>query len=134
MNRRAFATGLGAVLAAPLAAEAQPSTTIARIGLLTDLVWEPLREGLRDLGYVEGKSTVFEVRRSDGRSERWPELAAELIRLKVDVIVTQGTPATLAATQATRTIPIVMVGTGDPLTTGLVVSLARPGGNVTGST
>jgi len=134
VSRRVFVAGLGAVLAAPRAAETQPSTTIARIGLLTDLVWEPLREGLRDLGYVEGKSIVFEVRRSDGRSERWPELAAELIRLKVDVIVTQGTPATLAATQATRTIPIVMVGTGDPLATGLVVSLARPGGNVTGST
>jgi len=118
----------------PLAAEGQPSTTIARIGLLTDLVWEPLREGLRDLGYVEGKNVVFEVRRSDGRSERWPELAAELIRLKVDVIVTQGTPATLAAKQATTTIPIVMVGTGDPITTGLVASLARPRGNVTGST
>jgi putative ABC transport system substrate-binding protein len=118
----------------PLAAEGQPSTTIARIGLLTDLDWEPLREGLRDRGYVEGKNIVFEVRRSDGRSERWPELAADLVRLKVGVIVTQGTPATLAAKQATTIIPIVMVGTGDPITTGLVASLARPHGNVTGST
>jgi len=134
MNRRAFVTGLGAVLAAPLAAEAQPATTISRIGLLTDLAWEPLREALRDLGYVEGKNIVFELRRSNGRSELWPELAAELVRLKVDVIVTQGTPATLAAKQATTTIPIVMFGTGDPLTTGLVASLARPHGNVTGST
>jgi putative tryptophan/tyrosine transport system substrate-binding protein len=133
-SRRAFLAYAAAFLAATLPAEAQPSTAIARIGLLTDLVWEPLREGLRDLGYVEGKNIVFEVRRSDGRSDRWLELAAELIQLKVDVIVTQGTPATLAATQATRTIPIVMVGTGDPLTTGLVASLARPGGNVTGST
>ena len=134
MDRRAFITGVGAVLTAPLAAEAQSSITISRIGLLTDLAWEPLREALRDLGYVEGKNIVFELRQSNGRSERWPELAAELVRLRVDVIVTQGTPATLAATQATRTIPIVMVGTGDPLATGLVVSLARPGGNVTGST
>jgi putative tryptophan/tyrosine transport system substrate-binding protein len=134
MDRRAFITGLGTVLVAPVRAEAQPSTPIARIGLLTDLVWEPLREGLRDLGYMEGKNVVFELRRSDGRSERWPELATELVRLKVDVIVTQGTPATLAAKQATTTIPIVMVGTGDPLTTGLVASLARPRGNVTGST
>src|SRR5262245_17391630 len=134
MNRRAFVTGVGAVLAASLGAEAQPSTTTSRIGLLTDLAWEPLREALRDLGYVEGKNVVFELRRSDGRSEGWPELATELVRLKVDVIVTEGTPATLAAKQATTTIPIVMVGTGDPLTTGLVASLARPRGNVTGST
>jgi len=134
MNRRAFVTGLGTVLAAPLAAEAQSSITISRIGLLTDLAWEPLREALRDLGYVEGKNIVFELRQSNGRSERWPELAAELVRLRVDVIVTQGTPATLAAKRATTTIPIVMMGTGDPLTTGLVASLARPEGNVTGST
>jgi ABC-type uncharacterized transport system substrate-binding protein len=134
MDRRAFVTGLGTVLVAPVGAEAQPSTTISRIGLLTDLAWEPLREGLRDLGYIEGKNVVFELRRSDGRSERWPELATELVRLKVEVIVTQGTPATLAAKRATTTIPIVMVGTGDPLTTGLVASLARPRGNVTGST
>jgi putative tryptophan/tyrosine transport system substrate-binding protein len=134
MDRRAFVTGLGTVLVAPVGAEAQPSTTISRIGLLTDLAWEPLREGLHDLGYMEGKNVVFELRRSDGRSERWPELATELVRLKVDVIVTQGTPATLAVKQATTTIPIVMVGTGDPLTTGLVASLARPRSNVTGST
>ena len=135
MQRLGLAVVLSVSLSlVPLAAEGQPSTTIARIGLLTDLVWEPLREGLRDRGYVEGKNIVFEVRRSDGRSERWPELAAELVRLKVGVIVTQGTPATLAAKQATTVIPIVMVGTGDPITTGLVASLARPRGNVTGST
>jgi putative tryptophan/tyrosine transport system substrate-binding protein len=139
MDRRGFlliplAGALAAPLAAPLGAEAQPSTTISRIGLLTDLAWEPLREGLSELGYVEGRNIVFELRRSEGQSERWPALAAELVRLKVDVIVTQGTPATLAAKRATTTIPIVMVGTGDPLTTGLVASLARPRGNVTGST
>src|SRR5262249_33662143 len=103
MNRRAFVTGVGAVLAASLGAEAQPSTTTSRIGLLTDLAWEPLREALRDLGYVEGKNVVFELRRSDGRSEGWPELATELVRLKVDVIVTQDTPATHAAKKATTT-------------------------------
>jgi len=136
MKRRVFiGTVAGALLAAPLEAEAQqPSTTISRIGLLTDLAWEPLREGLRDLGYTEGKNIAFELRRSEGRSERWPALAAELVRLKVDVVVTQGTPATLAAKRATTTIPIVMVGTGDPLTTGLVASLPQPRGNVTGST
>jgi putative ABC transport system substrate-binding protein len=134
MDRRRFLlTSLAGTLAIPLAAEAQPSTTISRIGLLTDLAWEPLREGLHDLGYAEGKNILFELRRSEGRSERWPALAAELVRLKVDVIVTQGTPATLAAKQATTTIPIVMIGTGDPLTTGLIASLAQPGGNVTGS-
>ncbi len=135
MDRRVFLGSLAGLLAAPLAAEGQqPSTTMSRIALLTDLAWEPLREGLRDLGYTEGKNIVFELRRSEGRSERWPALAAELVRLTVDVIVTQGTPATLAAKGATTTIPIVMVGTGDPLTTGLVASLPQPRGNVTGST
>ena len=135
MDRRVFLGSLAGLLAAPLAAEGQqPSTTMSRIALLTDLAWEPLREGLRDLGYTEGKNIAFELRRSEGRSERWPALAAELVRLTVDVIVTQGTPATLAAKRATTTIPIVMVGTGDPLTTGLVASLPQPRGNVTGST
>jgi len=92
-----LALALAVLLVTPHAAGAQPSTTTSRIGLLTDLAWEPLREGLRDLGYAEGKNIVFELRRSEGRSERWPALAAELVRLKVDVIVTQGTPATLAA-------------------------------------
>ena len=92
IERRAFVVGALGLLTVPLVAEAQqPSTTISRIGLLTDLAWEPLREGLRDLGYTEGKNIVFELRRSEGRSERWPALAAELVRLKVDVIVTQGT-------------------------------------------
>src|SRR6266446_948154 len=127
VDRRAFIGVItGGLLTASLAAWAQqPSTTMSRIGLLTDLAWEPLREGLRDLGYTEGTNLVFELRRSEGRSERWPALAAELVRLKVDVIVTKGTPATLAAKRATTTIPIVMVGTGDPLTTGLVASRAQ---------
>ena len=104
----------------------------ARIGLLGDVRWEPLLEGLRELGYVEGKDVVFEARRADGRLERWPELAAELVRLNVRVIVIASTPAALAAKQATATIPIVMAPTGDPVSSGLVSSLAVPGGNVTG--
>jgi putative ABC transport system substrate-binding protein len=120
---------------APLASEAQQATKIPRVGLLDyTAFWDPLRQGLRDLGYVEGQNIALEYRRSEGRSERLPDLAAELVRLKVDVIVTAGTPPTQAAMQATTTIPIVMVSIGDPLRTGLVASLARPGGNVTGNT
>ena len=123
------------LLAAPLAALAQQPAKTPRIGLLDYAAfWEPLRQGLRKLGYVEGQNIAFEYRPTEGRRERLPDLAAELVRLKVDVIVTFGTPATVAAKQATTTIPIVMVGTGDPLRTGLVASLARPGGNVTGNT
>jgi putative tryptophan/tyrosine transport system substrate-binding protein len=123
-----------ALTLAPLAGEAQPSTTIPRIGLLAPdaTLWEPLRLGLRDLGYVEGKSIVLEERSSQGRNERLSDLASELVRLKVNVIVTRGTPETLAAKQATTTIPIVIAGAGDPVRSGLVSSLARPGGNVTG--
>ena len=100
--------GLG-LLGAPLAVEAQQQT--ARV------------PRLRDLGYVEGQNIAFEYRPSEGRSERLPDLATDLVRLKVDVIVTQGTPATRAAKQATTTIPIVMVSIGDPLRTGLVINL-----------
>src|ERR1700675_4233725 len=122
MDRRGFISMMaGGLLAAPLAAGAQP---IPRIGLLGDSPWEPLQQGLHDLGYEEGKNIVFEVRRSEGRSERWPDLAAELVRLKVRLIVTVGTPATLAAKRATTTIPIVMAAAGDPLSTGLISSLA----------
>ncbi len=136
MDRRTFLAGTGAVLlAAPLAAEAQSSTTTPRIGLLADATsWEPLRLGLRDLGYVEGKSIALEERSSQGRSERFSDLASELVRLNVNIIVTWGTPATLAAKQATTTIPIVMASAGDPVSSGLVSSLAHPGGNVTGLT
>jgi putative tryptophan/tyrosine transport system substrate-binding protein len=131
MNRRAFVTGLGAVLAA----EAQPSTTIPRVGLLADATpWEPLRVGLRDLGYVEGKSIALDERSSQGRVERFSDLASELVRLNANVIVTWGTPAALAAKRATTTIPIVMAAAGDPVRSGLVSSLAHPGGNVTGLT
>jgi putative tryptophan/tyrosine transport system substrate-binding protein len=124
------------VMLAQLVAEAQPSATSPRIGLLSpdENLWGPLRLGLRDLGFVEGQSIAFEERSSQGRDERFPDLASGLVRLKVNVIVTWGTPATLAAKQATKTIPIVMASAGDPVRSGLVTSLAHPGGNVTGLT
>ena len=136
MDRRTFIGAMaGGLLAAPLAAEAQLSTTIPRIGLLADATsWEPLRLGLRDLGYVEGTSIALEERSSQGRNERFSDLASELVRLNVNIIVTWGTPATLAAKRATTIIPIVMASAGDPLRSGLVSSLAHPGGNVTGLT
>ena len=111
MNLRSFVSAIAlGILAAPLAVEAQqPTARLPRIGLLDYAPsWEPLRQGLRDLGYVEGQNIAFEYRPSEGRSERLPDLAADLVRLKVDVIVSQGTPATRAAKQATTTIPIVM--------------------------
>jgi putative tryptophan/tyrosine transport system substrate-binding protein len=136
MNRRAFLSALsGSLLAAPLAVEAQQAGKVPRIGLLDYApFWEPLRHGLRELGYVEDQSIILEYRRAEGRHDRLPGMAVEIVRQKVDVIVAYGTPATQAAKQATSTIPIVMVGTGDPLKTGLVRSLAHPGGNVTGNT
>ena len=140
IDRRTFVAGTGAVLlAAPFAVEAQQATKVARIGyLVSDLVTnlhlrEAFLQGLRDLGYVEGRNVVIESRNAEGKSERLPVLAAELVALKVDVIAAQGTSAALAAKQATRTLPIVFGGVGDPVASGLVTSLARPGGNVTGS-
>ncbi len=123
------------LLSAALAADAQPAGKIWRIGVLANEPWRPiegLREGLRQLGYTEGKTLTFEYRWSQGQADRLPALAADLVRLKVDVIVTVSTPATLAAKQATATIPIVMGIVGDPVGAGIVSSLARPGGNVTG--
>ena len=139
MDRRAFISGITAgLLAAPLAAEAQPEVKIARIGYLSgnlasnSRLREAFLQGLRDLGYVEGRNVVIEYRDAEGKLERLPALAAELVALKVEVIVAPITPAVLAAKQATRTIPIVFVFVGDPIADGLVTSLARPGGNVTG--
>src|SRR5262245_28087122 len=138
--------GLAVVLAmsltlAPLAVEAQQPGKVYRIGLLAapdrtqqETRLGALRAGLRELGYVEEKNIVIEYRWAEGKYDRFPDLAAELVRLKVDVIVTGGTPATQAAMKATTTIPIVMVGIGDPLRPGLVASLAKPAGNVTGMT
>jgi putative ABC transport system substrate-binding protein len=127
------------LLAMPLAGEAQQAAKVPRIGYLTgSLAGDPhlpeaFRQGLRDLGYVEGRNVVIEYRDAEGRLERLPALAAELVALKVDVIVAAGgTLAALAAKQATRTLPIVFIAVGAPVTSGLVTSLARPGGNVTG--
>jgi putative ABC transport system substrate-binding protein len=141
MDRRAFLHTLAiALLAAPLAAEGQQAAKGARIGYLvtTSLAASPhlheaFRQGLRDLGYVEGRNLVIEYRFAEEKRERFPALAAELVALKVDVIVAPNTAAALAAQQATKTIPIVFAVAADPVTSGLVTSLARPGGNVTGS-
>jgi putative ABC transport system substrate-binding protein len=131
-----FAVGL---LLAPLAAEAQEAGKTYRVGYMgnsspsleSNLV-DAFRRGLRDLGYVEGQNIVVEYRWAEGQYDRFPQFATELVRLPVDVIVTAGTPGTLAAKRATTTIPIVMAVAGDALGAGLVSSLARPGGNVTG--
>jgi len=139
IGRRRFLTATSAfLLTAPLAAEAQQAAKVARIGLLrinpaaTPHLNEAFRQGLRDLGYVEGRNLVIEYLGGDGKLERLPALAAELVALKVDVIVAPGTPTALAAKQATRTLPIVFPVAVDPVTSGLVTSLGRPGGNVTG--
>jgi ABC-type uncharacterized transport system substrate-binding protein len=125
------------VLAATIASDAQGPATVRRVGYLTPIS-QPAREDafrqeLRRLGYAEGQNIAIEYRSADGRFERLPELAAELVDLKVDVIVAVVTQAALAAQKATSTIPIVMVGVSDPVGSGLVASLARPGGNVTGT-
>jgi putative ABC transport system substrate-binding protein len=139
MDRREFlGTLAGGLVAAPLTAGAQQAAKIARIGYLAGNLaanpqpHEAFRQGLRDLGYVEGRNVVIEYRDDEGKPERLPALAAELVALKVDVIVAGATPHTLAAKQATRTLPIVFAAAGDPVSSGLVTSLARPGGNVTG--
>jgi putative ABC transport system substrate-binding protein len=140
MERRSFlALVPGSLLAAPLAAEAQQAEKVYRIGMLERTSsainaanLNGFRQGLRELGYVEGKNFIIEYRSADGRDERFPGLATELVRLKVDLILTRGTPATLAAKNASGTIPVIMTGVGDPVRQGVVASLARPGGNVTG--
>jgi putative tryptophan/tyrosine transport system substrate-binding protein len=125
------------LLAMPLAAAAPPAAQMPRLGVLApgtpSQPWvEVLRQGLRDLGYVESQNLIIEPRYAEGRDERLPELAAELVRLPVDIIVAGGSTAIRAAQDATRTIPIVMAAAGDPVGTGLITSLARPGGNITG--
>ena len=133
---RNFITLLGGATAWPLVAQAQPPK-VARLGVLyigladAESFKKELREGLRDLGYVEGQNIAFEFRSSEGKLDRLPELASELVQLKVDVIVALYVPCALAAKQATRDIPIVIVA-ADPVETGIVASLARPGGNITG--
>ncbi len=130
---------LVAILAAPLPSEGQRSGQVARIGFLgggspaiNAPILEAFRQGMRDHGNVEGQAFTIEPRYAEGRPVRLPDLAAELVRLKVDLIVTQSYPAAHAAKQATATIPIVIYAAGDPIGTGLVASLARPGGNITG--
>jgi putative ABC transport system substrate-binding protein len=136
MDRRDTILALLALGAAPFAAEAQQAVKIARIGYLTsslgDDLLEAFRQGLRDLGYVEGRNLVIEYREAEGKPERYPALAAELVALKVDVIVAPITSAARAAKQVIETIPIVFAVSADPVTDGLVTSLARPGGNATG--
>jgi putative ABC transport system substrate-binding protein len=135
-RRREFITLLGGAAAWPLAARGQQAGKIHKVGYLSPSlpsVYSPLLfDNLRELGWIEGKTVTFEHRFAENRLERLPELAAELVRLNVDVIVAVGTLGPLAAKRATTTIPIVMLSAGDPLGTGLVDSLARPGGNVTG--
>jgi putative tryptophan/tyrosine transport system substrate-binding protein len=140
-NRREFITLLGGAVAWPLKARAQQADKVPRIGLLLfasadDAAYakliEAFRRGLRDLGYVEGRNVMIEYRFAGNTHERLAQLAAELVRTQVDVIVSHGTPGTLAAMRATATIPIVMTTAGDPAGSGLVASLSQPGGNVTG--
>jgi len=138
MNRRETIVALVALDAVSIAVQAQRATGVPRIGYLSsNLVGsadmtEGFRQGLRDLGYVEGRNVVIEIRDADGKLERLPVLAAELVALKVDVIVVGGTSGALAAKRVTRAVPIVFVSAVDPVADGLVTSLARPGGNVTG--
>jgi putative ABC transport system substrate-binding protein len=137
VNRRAFITLIGGAAAWPLAGRAQQGGKVYRIGILEPISaarnasnLDRLRKGLRDLGYLEGQNLVIEYRSADGRAERFPDLASELVGLKVDLILTRGTPATRAAQDATGTIPVVMMTMGGP--GAIVASFARPAGNITG--
>jgi putative ABC transport system substrate-binding protein len=141
LRRREFISTLGGAAAWPLAARAQQRGKAARIGFLgattaagIEYSLKRFRDGLRDLGYVEGQNIFIDFRWAEGNYARLAEFAAELVRLRVDMLVTFGTPGTLAAKQTTTTLPIVMVVSGDAVATGIITSLARPGGNVTGST
>lgn len=134
MRRREFIALIGAAVVWPHGARAQ-QTKMPRIGVLLvagSEVLGPFQQALRDLGYIEGKTIQIEMRSAEGRANLLPELAAELVRSKVDVIVASQTPAIMAAKNATRDIPIVMAPAGDPLALGFIASLARPGGNITG--
>jgi putative ABC transport system substrate-binding protein len=139
LSRREFIALAGGAAVWPLTAHAQQPKKPARIGFLGAISAaayasqvEALRAGLREVGYVEGKNAVIEFRWAEERYDRLPELAAELANLKVDVLVTHGTPGASAAKRATTTIPIVAIAVGDPVATGLVPSLAQPAGNITG--
>jgi putative ABC transport system substrate-binding protein len=142
MERRAFVTAVGmSLLAVPARIVAQHAPRVPRVGYLFSFtpsagrhLWEACRQGLRELGYVEGRNIILEPRWADGDHERLPGLAADLVRLKVHVIVSAATPASRAAKAATASIPIVFVAVAEPMRAGLVASIARPGGNVTGVT
>ncbi len=143
-TRRAFiGTLAGGLLAASLAAAAEQPGKVFRIGILSNVpvndpqgtaLWGAFIQGLRELGYVEGQNITIEHRSSEGKYERLPSLAADLVRLQVDVIIVPAPQNARAAKEATQTIPIVMASSGDPVADGLVTSLARPGGNITGLT
>jgi ABC-type uncharacterized transport system substrate-binding protein len=139
MTRREFITLLGGAAAWPFAARAQQSARLPTIGFLgantasAQRDWtDAFVQRLRELGWIEGRTVAIEYRWAEGRTERFAEIATELVRLKVELIVTSGTPAVMASKKATSVIPIVFATAGDPVGTGLVASLARPGGNVTG--
>jgi putative ABC transport system substrate-binding protein len=139
MRRREFIHALGGAAAWPLGVRAQQAGKVWRIGMLETISpelnaanFDALRNELRYLGYIEGQNLTIEYRSADGQEERFPQLASELVRAKVDVIVTRGTPAAFAAKKATTTIPVVMAASGEPLASGVISGLARPGGNVTG--
>jgi ABC-type uncharacterized transport system substrate-binding protein len=143
MDRRAFLAGAATLFAAPLAAEGQQPAKVPRLGwLLSGSLESPesravlgaFRQEARDRGYVEGQNIVIEYRAAEGRIDRFPALATDLVRLKVDLIIAGSTPAARAAQQTTTTIPIVAPTMGDPVGDGFVASLARPGGNITGLT
>jgi putative tryptophan/tyrosine transport system substrate-binding protein len=136
MRRRDLVSLVGGMaLAWPFSGRAQQSATIPRIGIIDDSpIWNVFRQSLRDLGYLEGQNIAYEYRYAGGLPDRLAWVCAELVRRPVDLIATFGTPATLAAKEATKTIPIVMINIGDPVGAGIVSSLARPGGNVTGNT
>ena len=140
MNKKVIGVALGSLLfALSVSADAQQPTKVPRIGFLDNTTasgsavrLQAFWQEIRKLGWIEEKNITIEYRFSEGKTERLPELAAELVRLKVDLIVVYGTGPALAAQRATTTIPIVMTGSGDPVGAGLIASLARPGGNVTG--
>lgn len=134
-----LATAVIAALAMPLAVHAQAPSKVYRIGYLTtapaaeaEHLTKAFEQGLRELGYVEGRNVAFERRSAEGRQERLPALAAELVRLDVDVIVTGSNPVIAAVKKATATIPVVMAASRDPVGSGFITSLSRPGGNITG--
>jgi putative ABC transport system substrate-binding protein len=139
VTRRSFVAGMLALLSQPVAAQEKKAGRVWRVGVLDPLPlaanaanMEQLRKGLRDAGYTEGRNLAIEDRASEGRASRYARLATELVQLPVDMLIARGTPAALGARDATRELPIVALGVNDPVDTGLVASLERPGGNVTG--